>query len=172
MATITSIDEDTLQGLCKTAKKLGMGEVGIANYIFPKGFVISGTAAAVEHVKNQVQENGSSVKEVAVSGAFHSSLMASAVPKLRATLEKIEVSLPQIPVYSNVTGLPYKTVEEVKVHLAEQVVKPVQWEACIRHMIKDHAGSVFMELGPGKQLKTMLKRIDREVFKQSINIEV
>ena len=172
MATIASTDEDTLQELCKNAKQLGMGEVCIANYVFPKGFVVSGTLAAVEYIKDKAQDSGSSVKEVAVSGAFHSALMGSAVPKLRSALEKVEILLPRIPVYSNVTGLPYKAAEEVKAHLAEQVVKPVQWETCIRNMMKEHADSVFMELGPGRQLKTMLKRIHREAFKGCLNIEV
>lgn len=172
MATIASIDEGTLQELCKNAEQRGMGEACIANYIYPKGFVVSGTLAAVEYVRGKARDRGSSVKEVAVSGAFHSSLMASAVPKLRCALEKVEILLPKIPVYSNVTGLPYKAVEEVKANLAEQVVRPVQWEASIRHMMKKHADSVFMELGPGKQLKTVLKRIDREAFKGCVNIEV
>ena len=175
MSSVIGIQEtSSLESLCKEAKELGLGEVCIANYIFPRGFVVSGYKRAVDYVKQKAQSMfDASVKDVAVSGAFHSPLMSSAVPKLRTALDQIEISQPNIPVYSNVTGLPCRSTAEIKTQLAEQVVKPVLWEACIRNMIRDSCGMpVFVELGPGKQLKAMLKRIDREAFKRCLNFEV
>lgn len=175
MSSITGVQEThSLESLCQEAKELGHGEVCIANYIFPRGFVVSGCKRAVDYVKQKAQSTlDCSVKDVAVSGGFHSPLMASAVPKLRTALDQIEISEPNVPVYSNVTGLPYRSTAEIKTQLAEQIIKPVLWEACIRNMIRDSCGEpVFVELGPGKQLKAMLKRIDREAFKRCLNLEV
>lgn len=172
MATVIGIQEETLLEFCEQAKQGGLGEACIANRIFPKGSVISGNTPAVDFVTDKAKKSGGSVKAVAVSGAFHSPLMTSAVPKLQAALEKVDVSPPRVPVYSNVTGLPYKTVDEIKTNLAAQVVKPVLWEASIRNMIVDHSGATFVELGPGRQLKAILRRINRDTFKTCTNVDV
>ena len=175
MSTIIGVQEaSSLESLCKQAEEKGLGTVCIANYIFPKGFVVSGHRQAVDYVRQEAESSlGASVRDVAVSGAFHSPLMASAVPKLRATLDQVEISQPNIRVYSNVTGLPTTSTAEIRTQLAEQVTKPVLWETSIRNMIRDSCGkSVFVELGPGKQLKAMLKRINRDSFKTCLNVEV
>lgn len=185
MLTVVGLEEQTVKCLCLECKDRlprGAEEICIANYLFPKGYVVSGTREALKLMRELVsglKDVRCTVKEVRVSGAFHSRLLNSAVAKLRKGLEKAEISAPRIPVYSNVTGLPYLGVEEIRQRLAEQVVKPVLWEATIRNMIErgreegreeDDEGEVkFVEVGPGRQLRSMLKRIDSDAFKKCIN---
>ena len=195
MLTVVGLEEQTVNRLCLECKeRLPRGaaeEICIANYLFPKGYVVSGTREALKMMRELVsslKDVRCTIKEVRVSGAFHSKLLTSAVAKLRKGLEKAEISTPRIPVYSNVTGLPYSGVEEIRQRLAEQIVKPVLWEATIRNMIergrekeeeKEGEGEregeengrevQFVEVGPGRQLRSMLKRINSDAFKKCIN---
>ena len=169
MATITGLEERQVLDLCEQAS---LGEACIANYIFPKGYVVSGALAAIEHVKEEARKAGGSVRDIGVSGAFHSPLMTSAVSKIQATLENMEMSLPHMAIYSNATGLPCRTVGELKTQLAVQLVKPVLWEQSIRNIMRDHPGLQFAEVGPGKQLRAMLKRIDKEAFRECLSTAV
>ena len=187
MLTLVGLEEATVNKLCQQCReKLPRGaEICIANYLFPKGYVVSGTEEAVILMRELVsglQEASCTIKEVQVSGAFHSSLMTSAVAKLWKGLEKADINMPRVAVYSNVTGLPYSCAEEIRERLAEQIVKPVLWEATIRNMMegereREKKGGEgerevrFMEVGPGRQLRAMLKRIDKEAFKACINFE-
>ena len=171
MLTVIGLDDKELERMCCDVQATQSGDVCIANYIFPRGHVISGCTRSVEVVSTRAQAAGASTKRVAVSGAFHSPLMEPAVATLRSVLEGLQIHSPKIPVYSNVTGRPYTSVSEIRECLALQVTRPVLWETVVRNMIQDHAGIQFCEIGPGKQLKAMLRRIDREAYKQCINIE-
>ncbi len=173
MATVRGIEGGELERLCQRAKASGVGEVCVANHIFPKGYVVSGTTPAVQFVKDELQQAGCSAKDIAVSGGFHSALMSSAVPKITSALESVRLSLPSIPVYSNVTGLPYRSTKDIKTQLSAQVTRPVLWEQSVRNiMASSPPGITFVELGPGHQLKVMLKRIDKDAFKQCVSVEV
>ena len=123
MLTVVGLDHDTLQAIINSSDM--EGEACIANHLFPRGYVISGSVDRVEMIRKKAEELGATMKEVKVSGAFHSRLMSSAVEKLDAVLQEIDLSLPSIPVYSNVTGLPYSSVAEIKTGLAQQVTSPV-----------------------------------------------
>ena len=172
MITIIGLDESFIIKLCQDVTENTEHLASIANYIFPKAFVISASKAGLELVREKAVKLGAlSVKNVPVSGGFHSSFMSSAVPKLQKALEKIDVKQPSIPVYCNVTGQPYTNPEEIKKYLAEQVVKPVYWEQCVRHMIATQGETEFIEVGPGKQLKSMLKRINRVSYDKCLNIQ-
>ena len=171
MLTVIGLREMELVQMCHEVQGTQGGEVCIANYLFPQGYVVSGCVQAVETVGNRAQSAGASVKRVSVSGAFHSPLMQPAVAKLRSVLQNIRITLPKIPVYSNVTGSPYTSVGEIRDCLALQVTRPVLWETVVRNMITDYPSIRFHEVGPGKQLKAMLRRIDREAYKQCLNIE-
>lgn len=173
MATVRGAEVEELTDLCLRAKAAGLGEVGVANHIFPKGHVVSGETPAVQFVKDEVQRAGFSVKDIAVSGAFHSALMSSAVPKIASALASVHLSPPTIPVYSNVTGLAYRTTEDIRTQLAAQVTQPVLWEQSVRNIVTSGLPELtFVELGPGRQLKAMLKRIDKDAFKRCISVEV
>ena len=190
MLTLIGLEEQRVNDLCRECRDRlprGGAEICIANYLFPKGYVVSGTEEATKLMRELVsslKDVQCTVKEVQVSGAFHSSLMTSAVAKLWKGLEKADISVPRMPVYSNVTGLPYSGVEEIRQRLAEQIVKPVLWETTIRNMIergREEGGEregeggeeerevYFVEVGPGRQLRSMLKHINNEAFKKCLN---
>lgn len=171
MLTVMGVTEAELDQMCWDVQTECGEDVCIANFIFPRGYVISGGVYAVEKVGTKAREAGANVKKVAVSGAFHSPLMQPAVARLQSVLEKIQINIPRIPVYSNVTGRPFSSESEIKDSLALQVTRPVWWEMVIRNMTQDHSNIQFCEVGPGKQLKAMLRRIDKDAYKQCLNIE-
>ena len=178
MLTVIGLEEEALKTTIDSVKSSN-NEVSVANYIFPRGFVVSGNMESVKQVGREAEKLGATLKEVKVSGAFHSTLMKPAVPKLEAVLADMDVALPAFPVYSNATGLPYDNVEEIRTGLAMQVTSPVLWDATIRHMISSHfkdgdkdGTKLFLEVGPGKQLKSMMKRIDRRAYRSCDNITV
>ena len=172
MLTVIGLPEEQLKQMCHHVQNTERaGVVCIANFIFPRGCVISGHVRAVEMVGTMAQEAGASIRKLAVSGAFHSPLMKPAVFKIRSVLDSIQIHPPKIPVYSNITGRPYSSVSEIRECLALQVTQPVLWETVIRNMARDNINIRFYEVGPGKQLRAMLHRIDREAYKQCTNIE-
>ena len=172
MLTVIGLPEAELERMCREVQTEEGEAVCIANFIFPQGYVISGCVRSVEAVGIRAQGAGASTKPVSVSGAFHSPLMEPATAKLRSVLETLQINVPRIPVYSNVTGRPYSSVSEIRDGLALQVTSPVRWETALRNMIADNPDIRFYEIGPGKQLKAMLRRIDKDAYKQCINIEV
>ena len=118
---------------------------------------------ALEKQWNCVREKGSKlVKELIVSGAFHSPLMESAKETLKAELEATPIYDAKFPVYANVTALPVTKKEEIKDLLFRQVTAPVRWEETIVNMIKDGVEE-FVEVGPGKVLQGLVKRINPDV---------
>ena len=171
MLTVIGLPEAELEQMCRQVQAREGGEVCIANYIFPRGYVISGCVRSVETVGTRAQAAGASTKRVSVSGAFHSPLMEPAVEKLRSVLGKLQINLPRIPVYSNVTGQAYSSVDEIRDCLALQVTSPVRWEALVHNMTQDNPSIRFCEIGPGRQLKAMLRRIDKNAYKHCVNIE-
>ena len=102
------------------------------------------------------------VKELVVSGAFHSPLMLSAKEKLKNNLDETNIYDTRFPVYANVTGKPVTKKEEVKNLLFEQVTSPVRWEETINNMVDDGFDE-FYEVGPGKVLQGLVKRINPNV---------
>ncbi len=172
MATITGLDGETVNDICREAGNKTGGIATIGNYIFPKGHVVSGDTQTLEVVCNTIGHYDSvSYKPVSVSGAFHCSLMSSAIPELKEFLETIEFEIPKFPIYSNVTGLPHLN-NQVKELLTQQIVHPVLWEQCMNNMIGNYGNREFYEIGPGRQLKMMLRRIDKTAFRYTRNIEV
>jgi [acyl-carrier-protein] S-malonyltransferase len=97
------------------------------------------------------------VKELVVSGAFHSPLMESAREGLDAALRGTEIRDARIPVYANVTAEPVVRAGEIRTLLGRQLTSPVQWEKTVRNMVRDGAGT-FVEIGPGKVLQGLVKR--------------
>ena len=99
---------------------------------------------------------------LAVSGAFHSPLMQSAYDEFKLSLEKVTFFDANVPVYSNVNGKPSKSAKKLKNNILQQILKPVLWTQTIEHMISDGVKEV-VELGPGKVLQGLVKRIDRSL---------
>ncbi len=173
MLSLVGLEVEAVQSLCDQANVAitPPPKVCIANYMFPRGLVVSGGSEGVRCVEEGAVSEGGVAKQVAVSGAFHSSLMTSAVPKLTHLLETMDITMPRLPVISNVTGRPYSSVEEIRRLLADQVTQPVLWEASLRGILED-GPLTFVEVGPGKQLKAILKRINRDSFKSCISVTV
>jgi len=140
----------------------------MANIICPGQIVISGAAENVSRAMEMATDAGASrTITLQVSGAFHSPLMQPAVEGMTGYLESTPFRKPSIPVIGNVTALPLDTAEAVKTELRNQLTSPVQWQRTIEYMINQGV-STFIEIGPGKVLAGLIRRINKEV--KTINI--
>ena len=154
MAAIIGFDKDHLLEICR---KTG---AEVANFNSPKQIVITGHAAKVEEACRLTKEAGAkTVIPLEVSGAFHSSLMRPAAEKFAAVLEKIAINSPAIPVVSNVDGKPAANPSDIRAKLARQITSSVQWVDSIQYMAGQGVTD-FIEIGPGKVLSGLIKRID------------
>ena len=139
------------------------GIVQPANYNSADQIVISGSVNGVRKAMELCKAKGAKlVKELVVSGAFHSPLMQTAKDKLKEELDKTPFYDARFPVYANVTAKPVIQKEEIKNLLFEQVTAPVKWEETITNMISDGVEE-FFEIGPGKVLQGLVKRINPQV---------
>jgi [acyl-carrier-protein] S-malonyltransferase len=162
MVSILGLDAEKIDKLCQDAR--AEGEVlQIANYLCPGNIVVSGHKGACERVADLATKAGAmKTIPLAVAGAFHTSLMQPAVERLRTALARVSLTAPRFPVISNVDAHPHDNPEEIRELLVKQVVSPVQWEASIRKMLS-HGHVPVWEVGPGRVLRGLLKRIDRKV---------
>ncbi len=161
MAAIIGLPPEKVDEICMKISESDM--VQSANFNSPGQVVISGSVEGVHKAMALLKERGAKlVKELVVSGAFHSPLMASAKDKLAEKLDRTKISKATIPVYANVTAHPVFENNEISKLLFEQLSAPVRWEETIKNMIADGA-SKFYEIGPGKVLQGLVKRIDKDV---------
>lgn len=160
MVSILGLERDKVEALCDQAR--GGQILQIANFLCPGNLAISGHKDACERAA-QMAEGAGAMKAMplAVAGAFHTPIMEPAVAKLSAALASAALSRPRIPVVSNVDAVPHEDPEEIRQLLVKQVVSPVRWEDSIRYLLA--AGyDRFYEVGPGRVLRGLLKRIDRK----------
>jgi [acyl-carrier-protein] S-malonyltransferase len=161
MAAVVGLDSASVDECCKEASASGI--VQPANFNSPGQIVISGSVDGVKKAMELCKAKGAKlVKELIVSGAFHSPLMQTAKHKLKSELDKTHFYDARFPVYANVTAKPVKEKEEIKKLLFEQVTSPVRWEEIIKNMIADGIEE-FYEIGPGKVLQGLIKRINPDV---------
>lgn len=161
MAAIIGLDSAIVEECCKEASSEGI--VQCANFNSPGQIVISGSVEGVKKGMEICKSKGAKLaKELVVSGAFHSPLMNPAKEKLKQVLSNTNIYDGRIPVYANVTAKPVMTIEEIKKYLFEQVTSPVRWEESINNMINDGIEE-FYEIGPGKVLQGLVKRINPDV---------
>ncbi len=166
MAAIVGLDPKAVGEVC--CKAWTAGVVQAANYNCPGQIVISGSLLGVRKAMQLAKERGAKlVKELPVSGAFHSPLMESARVGLKEALERTEIRDAAIPVYANVSAKPVQRAEEIRESLVRQLTSPVRWEETIVNMIADGA-TTFVEVGPGKVLQGLIKRISPTVETRSI----
>jgi [acyl-carrier-protein] S-malonyltransferase len=157
MAAVVGLDPTTLIALCAEASADGV--VQPANFNSPGQVVISGSVSGVRKAMELAKAKGAKlVKELPVSGAFHSPLMESARSGLKAALDKTDIHDARIPVYANVTAKPVQAASDIRELLYRQLTSPVRWEESIVNMAADGA-TEFIELGPGKVLQGLVKRI-------------
>ena len=170
MAAVIGLERVSIDKVCSNYD----GIVVPANFNAPGQIVISGEVDAVQNVMILLKEAGAKkVIELNVSGAFHSPLMSSAKEALTEKLNSIEINDIEIPVYSNVSAQPVTKSDDIRSNLILQLDNAVLWQDIIINMIKNRI-SKFIEVGPGKVLQGLTKRIDRNVISAGIetNIDV
>jgi [acyl-carrier-protein] S-malonyltransferase len=166
MVSMLLLDREKVAGVCQQASTTGL--IQIANYLCPGNIVVSGVKAACDAAVALGEQAGGKPTRLAVAGAFHTSIMQPADQRLAEALAQASLKTPRIPVYSNVDAQPHDNPEEIRGILVRQVVSPVLWEDSIRNMLAAGADR-FYEVGPGKVLRGLLKRIDRKVDCQTVN---
>jgi [acyl-carrier-protein] S-malonyltransferase len=167
MSAVVGLTPVDVEGIC--ARVSGEGGVVVpANYNSPQQIVISGDVAAVVRAGELASEAGAKmVRPLTVSGAFHSPLMADAEAGLREAVEAVEFRDPAFPVVSNVTAEPVTDAATARTRLVSQLTSPVRWTQSVLR-IAGEGTTAFAELGPGKVLTGLLRRIDRELEGQEI----
>lgn len=162
MAAVLGADRGKLHELCQEITESG-SLVELANMNCPGQIVVSGSAEGVKLLTERVRESGAKrAIPLEVSGPFHSSLMKPAADKLKQAISKITFAKAEIPVVSNVTARAVQEPEQISQYLVEQVDSPVLWEDSIRWMIEQGVEH-FIEVGPGKVLAGLIRKIDRQV---------
>ena len=165
MAAILQMDEKIINEVCTKIE----GIVVPANYNCPGQIVISGEQKSVELACEKLKKLGARRAVILpVGGAFHSPLMEPAKEKLKKFIEKTNFNEPLCPVYQNVTAKAIVNSESIKVNLIKQLISPVRWEQSINKMINDGANE-FIEVGPGKVLQGLIKKINSDVVTKSID---
>jgi [acyl-carrier-protein] S-malonyltransferase len=162
MVSVLGMERDQVESLCSQARETETLEV--ANLLCPGNIVVSGHRGACERVAELASAAGAmKVIPLAVAGAFHTPLMQSAVERLRAVLDEVKIQPPRIPVVSNVDARPHDNPDEIRELLIQQVCSRVRWEDSMRYLLDDVQITKFYELGPGRVLCGLLKRIARKV---------
>lgn len=160
MAAVIGATPEAVESACQEAASEGV--VQPANFNSPGQIVISGSIPGVHKAMEIVKANGARlVKELVVSGAFHSPLMGDALEGLIDALNAVDIKTAEIPVYSNVEAAPVTEPDKIRQLLQQQLMAPVLWETILRNLIGD-GYDIYFEVGPGKVLQGLLKRTDRQ----------
>ena len=161
MVSLLGLSTDDVQQLVDSCRE--DGEVlQIANYLCPGNIVVSGSRTACERIQVTAVEAGAmQAIPLAVAGAFHTEVMQAAVEPLRQVLENVALNAPRIPVISNVDASVHSDPEIIRQHLVQQVVSPVRWEECMGTLLNQGIDQ-FYEIGPGRVLRGLLRRIARK----------
>lgn len=168
MVAVMGLDRQGVEAFCAAVRE--PGEVlSPANYNAPGQIVISGHKAACLRAVQMAEEHKAKATELAVAGAFHSALMAPAVEALREALQASELRPPGFGVVSNVTGRPHGSdVDEIRRLLCVQCAEPIRWEDSMRWFTAN-GHTCFFEVGPGRVLSGLLRRIDRSLKATNIS---
>lgn len=159
MAAVLGLEDQVVEEVCASTP----GIVVAANYNCPGQLVISGEIEAIDKACETLTEKGARRALVLpVGGAFHSPLMEPAREQLAAAIENTQFNMPSCPIYQNVSASAVTDPSEIKKNLIAQLTAPVRWTQTIQQMIAD-GGTEFIELGPGKVLQGLMRKIDRGV---------
>ena len=166
MAAVLGLEDAKVEELCATID----GIVTPANYNCPGQLVISGELKAVEAACEKMKEAGAKRALVLpVGGAFHSVLMKPAEEELATAIEQTTFHKPLCPVYQNVTTTAVSDENAIKTNLIKQLTAPVKWTQSVQQMIADGA-TEFIEVGPGKVLQGLVKKINKEAVVASAEL--
>ena len=158
MAAILGLDNSIIEEICSNIE----GTVVAANYNCPGQVVISGEVSAVKNACEKLSETGARRALILpVGGAFHSELMKDAKDELSKAIKETSFNSPICPIYQNVNGKPEHLVDNIKRNLISQLTYPVKWTQSVNKMIDDGCQD-FIEIGPGKVLQGLIKKINRD----------
>lgn len=158
MAAILGLDNSIIEEICSNIE----GTVVAANYNCPGQVVISGEVSAVKNACEKLSETGARRALILpVGGAFHSELMKDAKDELSKAIKETSFNSPICPIYQNVNGKPEHLVDNIKRNLISQLTSPVKWTQSVNKMIEDGCQD-FIEIGPGKVLQGLIKKINRD----------
>ncbi len=159
MAAVIGLEAESVENCCLKNKEI----VVPANYNCPGQIVVSGEKNGIKNISQILSENGArKVIELNVGGAFHSPLMLPAKKVLEKYIQEIEFKKPSCPIYQNSVGRGVSSVVEIRKNLVDQLISPVLWTQSINQMINDGIKN-FAEIGPGKVLKGLIKKINPDV---------
>ncbi len=162
MAAVIGLEESSLREICQQTG------ICIANMNSPGQLVIGGDSDGVNKAMEMAKEKGAArVIPLAVSAAFHTPLMQPVVESLSGVISRLAFAEPAIPIIANITAQPLTTAQAIKEELVQQLCNCVQWQRSVEYMIGEGVDT-FIEIGPGKVLAGLIKRINREV--RAINI--
>ena len=166
MAAILGLDDHIVEEICENTT----GIVVAANYNCPGQLVISGEIAAIDAACEKLTEAGARrALKLPVGGAFHSPLMEPARVELQEAIAKTEFKTPICPVYQNVNASPVTDAEQIQTNLISQLTAPVRWTQTMKNMLQ--AGDIeIIEVGPGKVLQGLFKKVDRTIPTSSATI--
>ena len=161
MVSVLGLPVEKVEELCGNARSAGI--VSVANLLCPGNIVVSGTKAACDEVERHAAAVGAmKTIRLPVAGAFHTTIMKPADETLAIALGRTELKPPRVPVWSNVDARPHRDPDEVRGLLVRQVLEPVLWEKTMRNLLADGV-TRFYEIGPGRVLAGLLKRVERKV---------
>lgn len=164
MAAIVGLDDEIVEEVCASIDDV----VVAANYNCPGQLVISGSFAGIDKACEKLTEKGAKrALKLSVGGAFHSPLMEPARAELAEAIKNTVIVEPVCAIYQNVNAKPFTNPAEIKENLIAQLTAPVRWTQTVQNMLADGATS-FVEIGPGKVLQGLIKKIDRQVEAESI----
>lgn len=168
MVSILGLERSQVEELCAEAR--GDETLEIANLLCPGNIVVSGTNAACERAADVAVKMGAmKAIPLAVAGAFHTQIMSPADQRLAEALANVPLKKPRIPVVSNVDAKPHDDPEEIRDLLIKQVLQPVLWEDSLRYLL-DQGYDSFYEVGPGRVLRGLLRRINRKIACQNVEV--
>jgi [acyl-carrier-protein] S-malonyltransferase len=162
MVSVLGLAREQVESLCNDVRQ--DETLQVANLLCPGNIVVSGHRGACQRVAEAATAAGAmKVIPLAVAGAFHTPLMQPAVDRLRAALAEVPMQRPRIPVISNVDARPHDDPNEIRALLIQQVCSQVRWEDSMRYLLDERDITSFYEIGPGRVLCGLLKRIARKV---------
>jgi [acyl-carrier-protein] S-malonyltransferase len=165
MVSVLGLEQRQVEELCAAAR--GSGTLELANLLCPGNIAVSGSRDTCDAVQRLAEERGGRTVRLAVAGAFHTALMKPADQALSEALNEVELRPPMVPVWSNVDARPHTDPGEIRQLLVRQVLQPVLWEQTLRNLLADGCDR-FYEIGPGRVLAGLLKRVQRKVNSQNV----
>ena len=166
MAGLMGLDEEQVKNICEAASALGI--ISPANFNCPGQTVVSGTIEACRRAMELAEQAGGRAVELKVAGAFHSELMASAAQGLKQELQGIALAELRMPVVANVTADYHGDPQSIRSLLVDQLTRGILWQKSMEHLIGDGYDR-FWEIGPGRVLRGLMKKIDRKANVTNIN---